>query len=151
MCAAAWWGLRSTHYNNAVTYRNTLQHTLTYTLGIESGLLPDENCRTHTATHCNTLQCTATCCNTLQHDTTRCNTMQVTATQCSILQHITNLGFNSRCCPIRSILCTLQHIATQCDTLQQTTSHCNKLQMNTRSRTAAQRGFFWNVCISFEL
>jgi len=139
---------------HAATRCNMPQHTatyFTYKSGLESGLLPDENCRTDTATHCNTLQCAATCCNTLQHDTTRCNTMQVTATQCSLLQHITNWGFNSRCCPIRFLLCTLQHTATHCNTLQQTSSHCNKLQMNTWSRTAAQRGFFWNGCISFEM
>jgi len=49
--------------------------------------------RTHTVTHCNTLQHTATHCNTLQHTectfihmcikATHCNTLQHTATQCT--------------------------------------------------------------------
>jgi len=48
----------------------------------------------HTATHCNTLQHTATHaygghaqphCNTLQHTATYCNTLQHTATHCNTL------------------------------------------------------------------
>jgi len=46
--------------------------------------------QTHTTTHCNTLQHTATLlCNTLQHTTTHCNTVQCTlsytATHCNTL------------------------------------------------------------------
>jgi len=45
----------------------------------------------HTATHCNTLQHTATQMqhtrNTLQHTATHCNTLQHTATHCNTLPH----------------------------------------------------------------
>ena len=43
----------------------------------------------HTATRCNTLQCTITHCNALQHTATHCNTLQHTATHCNTLQHTT--------------------------------------------------------------
>ena len=84
----------------------------------------------HTATHCNTLQCTATTymyqehtswvtcaiyvahCNTLQHAATHCNTLHYTATHCNILQHTATHGN------------TLQHTATHCNTLQHTATHC---------------------------
>jgi len=87
-----------------------------------------------TATHCNTVQHSAThcnmwaivceihlCglsgdCNTLQHTATHCNTPQHTATHCNTLQH-TATHCNA-----------LQHTATHCNTLQHTATHCNTLQ-----------------------
>jgi len=58
-------------------HRNTLQHHIS---------------RTHTATHCNTLQHmqhTATHCNTLQHTATHCNTLQHTATRQGLISRAT--------------------------------------------------------------
>jgi len=91
----------------------------------------------HTATHCNTLQHTATirrtCANSLVHaiqktqyrlqhaaahwTATHCNTLQHTATRCNTLQHT-----------------ELQHTAahwtaTHCNTLQHTATHCNTLHL----------------------
>ena len=60
----------------------------------------------HSATHCSTLQLTATLCNTLHHTAAHCNTLQHTATHCN----------------------TLQHTAAHCHTLQHTATHCNTLQ-----------------------
>ena len=63
-------------------------------------------CLQHTAAHCNTLQHTATHCNTLL-----CNTRQHTATHCSTLQHT-----------------AMQHAAAHCNILQRTATHCSTLQ-----------------------
>jgi len=82
-----------------------------------------------TATHCNTLQHTATHfyvlregvpslrhtathCNILQHTATHCDTLQRTSTYCEKVCHHCN---------------TLQHTATYCNTLQHTATHCNTL------------------------
>ena len=105
----------------------------------------------HTATHCNTLQHTATTlqqpaphCNKLQHYNTDTQqerpgtglcikypkpirTLQHTATHCNTLQH-TATHCN-----------TLQHTATHCNTLQHTAIHCNTLQ-HTATQTHNWRG-----------
>ena len=78
-------------------------------------------CSSFCASHCNTLQHTATHCITPHHTAryrTHCNTLQHTAAHCSTLQH-TATHCN-----------TLQHTATHCNTLQHTTSHC-KIQNTT--------------------
>ena len=93
----------------------------------------------HTASHCNTLQHTATLCCTLcillydlQHTATHCNTLQHTATHCYThmqvrktlaLQHT---GTHSN---------TLQHTATHCSTLQHTATHCSTLQHRLYKKT----------------
>ena len=82
------------------------------------------------ATHCNTLQYTAThfrdttlyvtvthCkCNTLQHTAIHRSTLQHTAIHRSTLQH-TAIHCN-----------TPQHTATHCNTPRNTATHCNTLQ-----------------------
>ena len=93
------------------------------------------------ATHCDTLQHTATTCSlclflcvyhcfcvasTCRFETgaeqlssaRHCNTLQHAATHCNTLQH-TATHCN-----------TLQHIATHCNTLQHTATHCNILHSN---------------------
>jgi len=74
----------------------------------------------HSATHCNTLQHTATqfICSTSQEILRKCATyayLPPTATHCNTLQH-TATHCN-----------TLQHTATHCNTLQHTATHSNKL------------------------
>jgi len=62
----------------------------------------------HTATHCNTLQHTATQLHILR---LRCGTLQHTATHCNTLQHnYTSSGSGAAHCN------TLQHTATHCNT-----------------------------------
>ena len=81
----------------------------------------------HTATHCNTLQRTATSprayrlCEfvTLFYTALHCNTLQHTATHCSTLQHTA-----AHCR-------TLQNTAAHCRTLQHTAAHCNTMQRTT--------------------
>jgi len=83
----------------------------------------------HTATHCNTLQHTATnvCgynggydhtarhCNTLQDTATHCNTQQHAARHCKTLQYTVTLKFY-----IAATHChTLPHTATQCNKRKQ--------------------------------
>ena len=92
-----------TGLQHTATHRNTPQHIVTHLLVSVSLFLRGGAC---TATHCNTLQHTATHCNILQHTATRCNTLQHTRTH--------------------SI--TLQDSATHCNTLQHTATHCNTLQ-----------------------
>ena len=62
---------------HTATYCNILQHTAliwAYYVCIHTFRWQKS---THTATHCNTLQHTATHCNTLQHTATHCNTLQL--------------------------------------------------------------------------
>ena len=89
------------------------------------------------ATHCNTLQHTATqqhtawtvaCCidirsrYTLQHAAKHCNTLQHTTTHCHTQPH-TATHCN-----------TLQHTVTHCNTLQNTATHCKILQHRSEER-----------------
>jgi len=83
----------------------------------------------HTATHCNTLQHTATHCNThtsqrrnytathirLQHTATHCNTLQHTARYCNTLQHTYVTA--------QQLHCNTHKTATHCNTLQLTVTH----------------------------
>jgi len=71
----------------------------------------------NTATHCNTLQHTATHCKT------RCNALQHTAT------HLTRTPHVSSCATLLVCFITLQHTAIHCNTLQHTATHCNTLQL----------------------
>jgi len=93
----------------------------------------------HAATHCNTLQHTATQwhhsalslvpivksqhaathCNTLQRNATHCNTLQHTATQC----HYLSLWL------VR--ICKSQHAATLCNALQKIATHCCNTLLHT--------------------
>jgi len=80
------------------------------------------------ATHCNTLQHTATePCNTPQHTAAHCNrAMQHTATHCNTLQqsHATHRN-------------TLQHSATEpCNTPQHTAAHWNRAMQHTATHHA---------------
>jgi len=68
----------------------------------------------HTATHCNTMQDTAT------HFNTSATQLQYTAR----LQDMKSMGLVS----VRDIVLTLQHTATYYKTLQHTVTHCNTLQ-----------------------
>ena len=77
-----------------------------------------------TATHCNTLQHTAT------HCTTHCSTLQHTETHCNTLQH------------------TAQHTAAHCNTLQHTATHCDTLQHTVPRCTSLHRAATqWNMTI----
>jgi len=73
----------------------------------------------HAATHCNTLQHTATkhqhTTNILQHAPTHCNTLQHTATK-------------------HKVIAANDDIAIHCNTLQHTTTHCNAPSRNTATR-----------------
>ena len=85
------------------------------------------------ATHCNTLQHTASQCNTLQHTASHCTTLQHTAlvagrlfaTCCNMPQHTSTpcrraeLG---ECLPVQVHKSTLHH-AAHCNTLQHTATH----------------------------
>jgi len=79
------------------------------------------------ATHCNTLQRTASLCITLKHTATRCNTLQHTArhrlgARSWWWRH--HQGINeSR--PTASPCNTLQHTATNCNTMQHMAAHCS--------------------------
>ena len=94
----------------------------------------------HTATHCNTLQHTATTtcicyvknsitdgekecmyltCNTLQHIATHCNTLQHTATTTTCICYVKNSIVDGEKECMYLTCNTLQHIATHCNTLQQ--------------------------------
>jgi len=84
-----------------------------------------------TATHCNTLQHTAThCnrtathCNALQHSATLCNTLQHPATPCK------ETYLQEKICHERTIYRKrdLEWTATPCNTLQHPTTPCNTLQ-----------------------
>jgi len=66
----------------------------------------------HTATHCNTLQHTASLRHSLQQTATHC----LTATHCNTLQHTATHCLTATHCN------TLQHTATHCNTLQHTAS-----------------------------
>jgi len=87
----------------------------------------------YTATHCNTLQRTATHTSLQKNEleqpysTTQCNTLQHTATHCNTLQHTakhynTHL-FAKKLASWNSLI--VQHTATRCNTLQRTAVHCN--------------------------
>jgi len=123
MCAAGWWGLRSTHCNtlqHVATCRNTLQHTLHTNRDLKAGCCPMRTAEP-------TLQLIATRCNALQHAVTHCNTIQHAATQCKSLQH------NAAYCSTLQIGASTHAAArsgfycAHCNTLQHTATHCNKL------------------------
>jgi len=108
------------------------------------------------ATHCNTLQHTATCCNAqspavecpvydlafdiLQHSAALqqarpCSWMpsvqpcfQNTATHCNILQHTATRKGMQLNAQCTTLLSTLQHTAIHCNTQQYTATHSNTLQ-----------------------
>ena len=93
------------HLDEGITesaiYRNTLQRTATHCnmhcmqiWACSSSL----STSIQTATHCNTLQHTAT---RMQHTATHCNTLQRTATHCNTLQH-TVTHCNMQCMRIRA-------------------------------------------------
>jgi hypothetical protein len=116
----------------------------------------------HTAIHYSTLQRAATHCKTLQdtatqHAETHCSTPSLTAAQCNTLQHRSSLRGNKevalaavsrdgstlkfvsdalkndrdvvlRCLALQHTINTLQHTATHCNILQHTATHCNTLQ-----------------------
>ena len=112
-------------------------------------------CWRHTATHGDTLQCTATRCDTrqhtlwrlwerrcwrhtathcdrLQHTATHCNTLWQTAIHCNTLWH-TATHRN-----------TLQYTAIYCNILQHTATHCNTLQHTAtryNTRRVSDRGY----------
>jgi len=130
---------------HAATHCNTLQHTATHyrvpnklrrcyfashflpmspvgkahLAGIDMQDNGDETFsrRLSAATHCNTLQhtatlqATATYYKTMQHTTTPCNTLQQIATHCNTLQHTA------------AYYKTMQHTTTPCNTLQHTATH----------------------------
>ena len=143
------------------TYCNILQHTAAHCSTRKR--LPSthekDDCsytreRLRAATHCNTLQHTATherdYCSysgkslhhikptkrnyALQHTATYCNTLQHTATYCNIQQHTATHCNTQQHTAIRHLAyqmhddSTPQHAATHCNTLQHTATHCNTLQ-----------------------
>ena len=85
----------------------------------------------HTATHCNTLQHTAT---ELQHTATHCNTLQHSATPCNTLQHPAKRPIYKRRYVTRELSIEKeisngpQHPATPYNTLQHPATLCNTLQ-----------------------
>jgi len=91
----------------------------------------------HAATHCNTLQRTATAthCNTLQHTATHWNTLQHTATHCNTLQYMQ-----------RGNAQTLQNIAIHWkDSLQHTIINCNTTKPK-QNKTCKRK--FWDILAS---
>jgi len=105
--------------------------------------LPRISHQSLTATHCNTLQHSATYSITLQHTAnpptlapaqpsiTRCNTIQHTATQCNTLQHMTTLQHTAKPTlpsPRSAIHQSLPFIATHCNILQHTSTYGITLQ-----------------------
>jgi len=117
-----------------MVYLKTQQHSATHCITLQ-----------YTATRCNThyntldfktmpeQQCvlyhallhTASHCSTLQHTTTHCNTLQHDATHCNTLQH-TAIHYNTLQ-HTTTHLNTLQHKATHCNTPQYTATHCARV------------------------
>ena len=122
------------------------------------------------ATHCNTLQHTAThwnvfgevkarhmCCITLQHTATHCNLFGETKARhmcCNTLQHTaTCLASQRRNICVRQAndsstlhhcvthFNTLQYAATRCNTLQHTATHCTTLHHTAPHCTTLQHEF----------
>jgi len=118
------------------------------------------------ATHCNTLQHTAThsihaatseCmhlmhaaathCNTLQHTATHCNTLHICISYtCRTNVYTCHIHTHTLCNTLQhtpcKVLCnTLQHITTHHNTLQHTAIHCNTLQ-----HTAPYTATYCNKC-----
>jgi len=71
---------------NAAMCCNVLQHTAPTFFNSGYELTVQENDK-DAATHCNTLQHTATHCHTQQHAAMHCNTLPHAATRCNALQH----------------------------------------------------------------
>jgi len=147
------------------TYGNSLQHIIwCCNTAFLCVVLPEAETRaivctlsshTHVATHCNTLQHTAThhsCVCILSsrtHVATQCNTLQLTATHCNTLQHTETQHFCVWCCRRRRLWlwCApcrhehmLQHTATHYNSLQLTATHCNTLQHSIPASDAAGGG-----------
>ena len=104
------------------THRNTLQHTATHSVPPHiSASISATHCNTlqHTATHCNTLQHTATHCNTLQH--TRCHPISVRLSQ----QHTATLSLQHAATHCNTLLATPHQHVCLCHTPQHTATHCN--------------------------
>jgi len=101
---------------------NTLQQTTLQHGGID----PIFNRSIHAATHCNTIQQTATDCNRLQQTATDCNRLQHTSLQHTATDrtatHLTATHCNRPNCNTLQKT-KLQHTATHCNT-----PHCNTLQ-----------------------
>jgi len=72
----------------------------------------------HSATHCNTLQYTATHHTATHYNTLQYTTLQLAATRCNTLQHTAIHHTAKHCNTLQYI--TLQHTATHCNT-----PHCN--------------------------
>ena len=94
----------------------------------------------HTATHCNTLQHTATThCNSLQHTATHCNTLQhtyITLQQASRLSTWIPAAKTKTLSPEDvSAVILGSHTATRYTSLQHTATYCNTLQQASRSYT----------------
>ena len=95
-----------------------------------------DSCAWLPATHCNTLQHAAThhLCKTRAHTATHCNTLQHTATHCNTLQHTA-----THCNRLRMVSSWIRIVRpeswfnTCCNTLQHTATHGNTLQ-HTASR-----------------
>jgi len=86
----------------------------------------DRKLRVRLATHCNTLQHTATHCESvLQHTATHCNTLQHTATHCN----------------------TLQHTATHYNTLQQTANNTLQQTATLWHRESVLQHVHRRVCV----
>jgi len=123
-----WWWFNETLYN-------TLQQTATHCDTLQHTATSwrkyvDTYVQGHSCSfydsHCDTLQHTVTHCNTLQHSAIHCNTLQHTATHCN----------------------TLQHTATHCNTAQHTATHCNTLWTHTfRVMHARCRACRTHVCV----
>ena len=122
------------------------------------------HCKTlqHTATRCNTppptAQClrkNALCCNVCTQDRTRwsigtCRTLQRTATHCNALQR------TATHCNTRTVThCNaLQRTATHCNALQRTTPHCNTMRhsatycniLQHAAQCPPENALFFKVC-----
>jgi len=147
------------------THRNTLQQLTnkTCTVICKCTHVTWTTHLQHTATHCITLQHTATThkqnmhsnmqmhtrdmdyspathCNPLQHTASHYNTLQHTATHCNTLQHTATRCSTPQHTRHGLLNCnTLQPTATHCNTLHHTATHCNTLQHTaTRCSTLQQ-------------
>jgi len=163
----------ATHCNTTKCNCNLLQHIHdVHKQRMSSAAFPwlvltKYHCNTLAATHCNTLQRTATHCNAPQHinvnaeqaaDTTRgipvtridkislqharCNTLQRTATHCNALQHTAThkykCGTGCRYYAWHSRDSYWQNI-TATRSLQHTATHCNALQCTATHCNTLQR------------
>jgi len=118
-----------THTQPTLQYTATHCNTLQHTATRTSGQVLTDLYASFTATHCNTnASFTATHCNALQHTATHCNILQHTATHTS--GHVLTRLYTSFTATHGSTHASFPetHLMIYCNTQQRTATHCNTLQ-----------------------